>query len=318
MSPLALGVLVASAAASLIVLVVVFVPLERTFPARAGQPFLRPRFGVDLCFFLGQYLVFSGVAAGVLTLVGSGIQAWAPGLGSGSPLSRLPAWPTGILALMLGDVLVYWFHRACHHFDFLWRFHAVHHSAEHLDFLAAHREHPLDGLGTQLCQNLPAIALGLDFGAVAALAVLRGMWAIFIHSNVAIDIGPLRWILGAPELHHWHHARVERTSHNFANLAPWLDRLFGTYHRPTGPETYALGLTQPWPKGYLAQLVQPFRAYSNSSDVKTSVEILTVSNSLTVPVTVNRLVWPSPSRSPSAEASKPLAPGSGPPRAGPL
>lgn len=319
MSALAwLGITATSAAASFAVLVIVFVPLERLFPARAGQAFRRPRFGVDLCFFLGQYLAFSSLAVGALALVASTIDGWAPWALSSSPVARLPLWPKAILSLVLGDVLVYWFHRACHRYDFLWRFHAVHHSAEHLDFLAAHREHPLDGLGTQLCQNLPAIALGLDFGAVAALAVLRGMWAVFIHSNVKLDVGPLRWIMGAPELHHWHHARVERTAHNFANLAPWLDQVFGTYHRPTGPEDYALGLTQAWPQGYLAQLVRPFTSYSNSSTTNICVASLTVPDSVTTPVCVNRLVTPSPSRSPSAEASKPLGPGSGPPRFGPL
>jgi sterol desaturase/sphingolipid hydroxylase (fatty acid hydroxylase superfamily) len=65
-------------------------------------------------------------------------------------------------------------------------------------------------------------------------------------------------LLGAPELHHYHHARAERTDHNFANLAPWLDVLFGTYHCPPGQEEpYDLGLTEPWPKGYAAQLLHP-------------------------------------------------------------
>src|SRR6185503_15594219 len=78
-------------------------------------------------------------------------------------------------------------------------------------------------------------------------------------SNVSLPLGPLRVLFGAPDLHHFHHARVERTAHNFANLAPWLDLVFGTYHRPTEPETYPLGLSDPWPKGYLGQLVRPFR-----------------------------------------------------------
>jgi hypothetical protein len=42
-------------------------------------------------------------------------------------------------------------------------------------------------------------------------------------------IGRLRVLLGAPELHH---SAVPRTLHNFSNLAPWTDVLFGTYHCP--------------------------------------------------------------------------------------
>lgn len=244
------------AAAGFLSLAVVFGALERAFPARRGQRFFRRAFGTDVLFFAGQYLAFAGLTTSALALLeralasgGLSLSAWSLGE---------PLWLRVLVALMLGDVLVYWFHRACHHFELLWRFHAVHHSVEHLDWLAAHREHPLDGLATQLCLNLPGILLGLPFEALGALIVLRGTWAIFIHSNVRLPLGPLRYLLGAPELHHWHHARVERTAHNFANVAPWVDLLFGTYHCPEGEETYPLGLVERWPQGYFAQLVRPF------------------------------------------------------------
>jgi sterol desaturase/sphingolipid hydroxylase (fatty acid hydroxylase superfamily) len=244
-----------TAALSLAALILVFGPLERVFPARRGQPALRPELATDLAFFLGQQLVFAGLAVAFLVCV-AGLLA--PVLPATSWSHDLPLAARVGLALVLGDLVTYWFHRACHHVEFLWRFHAVHHSTEHLDFLAAHREHPVDGALTQLCVNLPAIALGLSFAELGGLVVFRGLWAIFIHSNVRLPLGPLRVLLGAPELHHWHHARVA-TRHNFANLAPYLDVLFGTYHRPQGPETYALGLTTPWPRRYLAQLVRPLR-----------------------------------------------------------
>jgi sterol desaturase/sphingolipid hydroxylase (fatty acid hydroxylase superfamily) len=247
-----------TAALSLVALVLVFGPLERVFPARRGQPALRREFVTDLAFFLGQSLLFAGLAVGFLMLVSGLLDPILP-LSARTWSQDLPLWSRVGLALVLGDLLTYWFHRACHHFAILWRFHAVHHSAEHLDWLAAHREHPVDGMLTQLCVNLPGIVLGLSFVELGGLVVFRGLWAIFIHSNVRLPLGPLRLLLGAPELHHWHHARVAVTRHNFANLAPYLDALFGTYHRPPDPETYPLGLTDPWPRRYLAQLVRPFR-----------------------------------------------------------
>ncbi len=246
-----------TAALSLVALVLVFVPLERVFPARRGQPFLRPEFVTDLGFFLGQALLWAGLAMAFLALVHALLAPYLP-LSLGTALDDLPLVARVALALTLGDLLTYWFHRACHHYEFLWRFHAVHHSAERLDWLAAHREHPVDGLLTQLCINLPGIVLGLSFAELGGLAVFRALWAIFIHSNTRLPIGPLRLVLGAPELHHWHHARVT-TRHNFSNLSPYWDLLFGTYHRPTDPEDYPLGLTMPWPRRYLAQLVRPFR-----------------------------------------------------------
>jgi sterol desaturase/sphingolipid hydroxylase (fatty acid hydroxylase superfamily) len=253
----------AAAAGSLSLLAAVFVPLERALPARS-QSSLRPGWRLDLAFFAGQYLLWSGLVVAGLLLVQRTLAPCLE-LGVGQELRSLAvALPGGMLAIVAviaGDLLVYWCHRACHHFDWLWRFHRVHHSSEHLDWLAAHREHPLDGLLTQLCQNLPGILLGLDFSSLAALVVLRSAWGIFIHSNVRLELGPLALLLGSPELHHWHHARVERTRHNFANLAPWLDVLFGTYFRPAAqgsPEDHPLGLPGPTPESYLGYLFWPF------------------------------------------------------------
>lgn len=244
-------------ASSAALLVLIFGPLERVFPARPQQAVLRRELWIDAAFFLGQYLVFSAIAVATLAAVDHALAGvWPLSLRTWS--MGLPLWGQVALALVLGDLLTYWFHRACHSWAPLWRFHAVHHSAEELDWVAAHREHPLDGIVTQLCVNLPGIALGLPFAALGGLAAFRGLWAILIHANVRLPLGPFGIVLGAPELHHWHHARVDRTRHNFANLAPYLDLLFGTYHRPSGPETYPLGLTEPWPRRYLAQLVRPF------------------------------------------------------------
>jgi sterol desaturase/sphingolipid hydroxylase (fatty acid hydroxylase superfamily) len=252
--------LLATTGASFALLAAVFVPLERAFPARPSQPVLRRDVVVDACFFLGQYLLFSGASLAILGWLAPHL-ALAP-----RSLAALPLAAQGALALLLGDLCVYGWHRACHAVPLLWRFHAVHHSSEELDWLAAHREHPLDGLTTQLAVNLPGIVLGVPLHILAPIAVLRGMWAIFVHSNVRLPLGPLRVVLGAPELHHWHHARNVAVTKNFANLAPWVDLLFGTYERPRddGTERYALGVTMDWPtargpRGWLAQLARPFR-----------------------------------------------------------
>jgi sterol desaturase/sphingolipid hydroxylase (fatty acid hydroxylase superfamily) len=253
----------AFAGASFALLAVVFFPLERAFPARARQRFFRREWATDACFFFGQYLLWSAIAIAALGSVHTVI-------GRRPPLP-IPLFAQGVVAIVLGDFLVYWFHRACHRFEVLWRFHAVHHSTRELDWLAAHREHPLDGLATQLCQNLPAMLLGVPIQALAVIAVFRGAWGIFIHSNVRLPLGPLSFVLGAPELHHWHHARLEKTQHNFANLAPWLDVVFGTYHRPAEvEETYELGLTEPWPRGYVAQLLRPFAPAQSTRTTSTS------------------------------------------------
>lgn len=247
--------LISSVGLSFIFLAVMFWPLERVFPAKA-QRFLRPRWWTDLAFFLGQYLIWGGAMLVVLHF----FRGWLDGIvsaGFRSAVAAQPWWLQAIEVIVLSDLLIYWGHRLQHRVDFLWRFHSIHHSAEHLDWLAAHREHPLDTVYTMGLINLPAFVMGFPLETLAGLLAFRGLWAIYIHSNVRLPIGPLRAFIGAPELHHWHHAR-EREAGNYANISPLMDLLFGTYRCPPR-EPDALGVAEPMPAGYFGQLLHPFR-----------------------------------------------------------
>lgn len=242
---------------TVLMLACVFWPLERMWPARR-QRWLRDRLGTDFLFLFGQHLVWTVLAVSILRSVDGMVRGAAPEfLRTG--FGALP-WGLQLLAVvLLGDLAVYWFHRACHAVPFLWRIHSIHHSSETLDWVAAHREHPLDGLLTQLTLNLPAILLGFSLPGLAAVAVFRGLWAAFIHSNVRVPLGPLKYLFGAPELHHWHHAKHPGVVANYGNLAPWTDFLFGTHHDPgPGEETYELGVPEPMPRGWLELIAFPF------------------------------------------------------------
>jgi sterol desaturase/sphingolipid hydroxylase (fatty acid hydroxylase superfamily) len=245
----------ANAALGFVALAVVFGLLQRAYPARA-QRFLRPQFVTDVAYFLGQYLLWQALIIYLLNALQLRLDALMP-LAVRARVAAQPLWLQLIEVVFLSDFCAYWGHRLQHHSGFLWRFHAVHHSVEHLDWLAAHREHPLDGLYTQLMVNLPALVLGLRYEPLVALFTLRGMWAIFIHANVRVPLGPLRVLLGAPELHHWHHAR-DRFHGNYANISPLMDVLFGTYRLPPG-EPESVGLQGEFPCGYVRQLVRPFQ-----------------------------------------------------------
>lgn len=246
--------LVLASGGSLLFLVLVFVPMEKVFPAKPGQPFFRAGWALDLCFFLGQYLLWSGLVLWTLNY----FNAWLSGIVPADfrlAVAAQPWWLQAAEVVLLSDLLIYWGHRLQHRVDFLWRFHKVHHSAEHLDWLAAHREHPLDSIYTIGLINLPAFLLGFPLETLAGLIAFRGIWAIYIHSNVRLPIGPLRMLIGAPELHHWHHDR-DRDAGNYANISPLMDILFGTYTCPDRePETF--GIHEPFPKNYLGQMLAP-------------------------------------------------------------
>jgi sterol desaturase/sphingolipid hydroxylase (fatty acid hydroxylase superfamily) len=239
---------------SILFLLLLFVPMEKMFPAKPGQKILRPHWFTDLCYFLGQYLLWGGLVFWALNQFGF----WLDDIVSPSfrqKVAAQPWWLQGIEVIVLSDFIIYWGHRLQHSVGFLWRFHKVHHSAEHLDWLAAHREHPLDTIYTVGLINLPAFILGFPLETLAGLVAFRGIWAIYIHSNVRLPIGPLRMIIGAPELHHWHHD-LDRKAGNYANISPLMDIIFGTYTCPK-KEPAAFGIHESFPKNYIAQLVHP-------------------------------------------------------------
>lgn len=277
----ALSLLFASGV-SFLFLCLVFRPLEMAFPAKAGQRFFRPAWWTDLCFFLGQYLLWSTLVLGLLTLLSDQVtqalpEAWLSGV------RVQPWWRQAVAVVLLSDLFVYWGHRLQHRVGFLWRFHSIHHSAEHLDWLAAHREHPVDTVYTMSLINLPIFLLGFPVETLAGLVAFRGIWAIYIHSNVRLPLGPLKVLVGAPQLHHWHHDR-DRRAGNYANISPLMDVLFGTYRCPDH-EPEAFGIAEPIAPSYLGQMLHPFRRAQPATSETKSAEIDAADGSL--PLTAN-------------------------------
>ncbi len=246
--------LIGATALSFAFLFLVFVPMEKVFPANKNQRILRPQWVLDFCFFLGQYLLWSGLVLWLLNYFGDFLTSFVPN--SFQNAIRSQAFLLQVFeVLLISDFLIYWGHRLQHKVDFLWRFHKVHHSAEHLDWLAAHREHPLDSIYTIGLINLPAFIMGFPLESIAGVIAFRGIWAIYIHSNVRLPIGPLRVLIGAPELHHWHHD-LERKAGNYANISPLMDIIFGTY-KCLDREPEKFGVKEETPKTYLGQLIEP-------------------------------------------------------------
>jgi sterol desaturase/sphingolipid hydroxylase (fatty acid hydroxylase superfamily) len=248
------GAIAVATALSFGFLVLVFVPMELVFPAQKQQKIFRPHWFLDLCFFLGQYFIWGAAVSYVLSFSAPFFSQLLPS-DIQTAIQSQPWWLQAIEVVLLSDFLIYWGHRLQHKYAFLWRFHKVHHSSEHLDWLAAHREHPLDTVYTVTIINLPALIFGFDLAGVAGLVAFRGIWAIYIHSNVRLPLRPIRWLIGAPELHHWHHD-MNKDAGNYANLSPLMDIIFGTYVCPD-EEPKKLGIPEPSPNHYLGFMLTP-------------------------------------------------------------
>jgi sterol desaturase/sphingolipid hydroxylase (fatty acid hydroxylase superfamily) len=256
---------------SILALLLIFVPMERVFPAKANQKLLRPNWFLDLCFLLGQYLLWGGIIFWFLNQLNTWLFYNIP-QGFRSQVASQPWWLQAIEVVLLSDLIIYWAHRIQHNVPFLWRFHKVHHSSEHLDWLAAHREHPLDTVYTVGLINLPALVMGFPLETLAGFTAFRGIWAIYIHSNVRLPLGPLRMIIGAPELHHWHHAKDQHAG-NYANISPLMDIIFGTYKCP-GKEPEEFGIDEKFPKNYLGQMIYPVLPGKITEEIDKKIEQL--------------------------------------------
>ena len=162
--------------------------------------------------------------------------------------------------MFLTDLAQYWVHRAFHQSGFLWRFHAVHHSAPVMDWMAGSRMHVVEIVCLRGFTVIPMYILGFDQSALYAYLLIVYVYSAYIHSNVRFDIEWLKPFIVTPRFHHWHHGlEREAVDVNFAIHFPVLDRMFGTYFMPLGrwPQAYGVS-SEPVPRGYLRQFWYPF------------------------------------------------------------
>jgi sterol desaturase/sphingolipid hydroxylase (fatty acid hydroxylase superfamily) len=236
----------------------IFIPLERLRPLHAGQKVLRRGFDVDvLHLFASGLLIRTGAFATMLLLSVAAISIVPPEIRMA--IRSQPDWIEFVELLLLSDLGIYVAHRTVHAVPWLWRFHAVHHSSEQLDWMATFRVHPVDQIFTITVVAVPAIVLGFSPVPLIIYAAIYRWHATWLHSNVGIGLGVLNRFVITPHLHHWHHAD-ERQAYdkNFgAQLAIW-DRLFGTaYDADRLPRIYGVGGEVA--PNYVDQLVAPFR-----------------------------------------------------------
>ena len=245
----------------LVLLVAVFVPLEH-FCGLHPQKIWRKQTGVDLAWYFINSLLPAAILSVPLALISRALHGVDPG-GFYSAVAALPFWLRVILVLLVNDVGAYWGHRALHAYPFLWRFHAVHHSAEEMDWLVNTRAHPFDMVFVRFSGLAPIYLLGLAQTtgarldpAVAILMIFATLWTFFIHANLRFRLGPLEWLISSPAFHHWHHTNDEHRDRNFAFVFPLIDRLFGTAWLPKHWPT-AYGIDAEVPKTVVGQFLAP-------------------------------------------------------------
>jgi sterol desaturase/sphingolipid hydroxylase (fatty acid hydroxylase superfamily) len=247
-----------AAAFGLVALALIFVPMERIF-ALHPQKVFRKNWASDIVHFLVNNILIIVVLLAAFAPLLIALHLLIPA-SFRAAVAHQPKLLQFAEALVIVEVCSYWSHRASHRYPLLWRFHAVHHSIEEMDWLASARQHPVDAAFREASFVIPLYALGFSKVVFGGAVVFFAVLAIFIHANVRWTFGPLRYMIATPNFHHWHHGnQPESYNANFAGEFPLIDAVFGTLHLPkkTWPDRY--GIDAPLPAGYLRQMAMPFK-----------------------------------------------------------
>jgi sterol desaturase/sphingolipid hydroxylase (fatty acid hydroxylase superfamily) len=261
----------------LVVLSLLFVVLERFFPARLfpQQPQLWKRHGFfhDLCWLAinGHFfgLAIASLSAAIATWMINGfVRFGLPDPQHLRLLSDLPIALQILIVLVSKDFLDWCIHNLLHRVPILWRFHQIHHSITEMDFIGNFRFHSMEIIMYRSLTWLPMLLLGAHDLALFIVALLVTLIGFHNHSNLRTHWGIGNYLLNSPRFHLWHHdyhlrsaAGVPAHGSNFAIVFTCWDWLFGTAYFPnpqSAPERLGFVGDEHLPTSFIGRFAAPF------------------------------------------------------------
>ena len=240
--------------------------LEMLFPWRKNQSFFRKDFWLDAFYMYFNFFILTTIISGVYALISNAFSSVGIEMNSLSiiDIKALPTWIGLLIFFVLLDFVQWFTHVLLHKIPFFWQFHKVHHSVKEMGFAAHLRYHWMENI---LYKPFKTIAIMLLGGFEPTQAFMVHFVAITIghlnHANLALDWGPLKYLLNNPVMHLYHHAKSlpkGRFGVNFGiSLSVW-DYLFNTSYVPKKNPHLTLGFDgdENFPKDFLNQNLSGF------------------------------------------------------------
>ena len=240
----------------------IFAPLERLFP------FSRKWLGdkdtpTDIMLFFGgkfwgDYINKPLRIATIAVIV----QELNPIIGQGIfPTSIHPLLQVFLL-LSINDFFRYWYHRWMHENEFMWRWHAIHHSSERLYWFNGTRSHPIEGLVQGLLWGIPLAFIQAPVEIVFVTSLMGRTIGRFQHTNMDVLLGPFDYIFSSPRNHRYHHSKnIEEGNSNYGGDVIFWDILFGTFYMPKGErpsDEIGIGGMPNYPQTFVGLMLAPF------------------------------------------------------------
>lgn len=188
-------------------------------------------------------------------------------------LIRLPYFIPIIASVFILDFVAYIWHIINHRIDFLWRFHATHHSDPHMEASTAYRFHLGELILSFIIRLSVFLITGIPLEGLILFEMIYTFNNLFIHSDIKVP-QPIEKAWGlvfvTPKMHVVHHSE-KRSQHdsNYGTIFSIWDRLFKTLLPYPTDKPIRLGIVQyQKPPGLLETLLIPFKIKFGSQQQK--------------------------------------------------
>jgi len=182
-------------------------------------------------------LTVGGISLAIMTLLQAPILVPVVGWAARHRLGLLhwivvPAPFDTVVAIIILDYTLWWWHRATHQIPFLWRFHLPHHVDLDLDTSTALRFHFGELTLSMAYRSMQIVLIGTSVFQLWVWQTVLFASILFHHSNARLPLGLERFLVRlivTPRMHGIHHSdRLNETNSNWSSLLTVWDYLHHT------------------------------------------------------------------------------------------